>query len=103
MGNSQIKTLTIIAKKGFEVSFPLSIKPSSRESLTEGTIKLTFEGTDFEINQLFSEINTAMMIQPPSMREVSVMADDIGILYDERPKPKRNCGISSLHNQEASL
>lgn len=93
--NSNRKTLTIIAKRGFEDSFPFSLKPSSKQSVTEDTIKLTFEGTDFEINQLFSEINTAMKVQPPSMREVSVMADEKGILYDERPNLN---GIAEFHH-----
>jgi len=97
--NSKNKTLIIIAKKSYENK--ISAGASTKQTLNDGTIMLTFVGSHSEINQLFIEIHAEMLALMPSKRDVIVMADETGILYDQRPNsPKWNCGISTLLNME---
>ncbi len=92
-------TLTIIAKKSYEAK--INTAPSTRKALNDGTVMLIFEGSNSEINQISSKIGDEMIAKAPSEREVLIMADGKGIIYDQRPnKPRWNCGISSLHNLE---
>jgi hypothetical protein len=93
------KTLTIITKVSYETK--IASTPSARKALNDGTVMLTFEGSDDTVNQIAVKISDEMIAKSPAEREVSVMADEKGIFYDQRPnKPKWNCGISSLQNIE---
>ena len=102
MVNTKRKTLTVTIKSGFEDKFILPIKPSSKEVLDGDLVKLTFNGSEAEINELFIELHGDMLMKVPSKREIVEMADETGIVYQENLKRKQNCGISMLQNKEES-
>jgi hypothetical protein len=96
MENTKRKSLIIVAINEFEERFKLSIEPSSKMSLSEDFVKLTFNGTNQEINELFGELNCRLMMQRPSEREIILIVDETGILYSDRNKLKSN-GIVEFH------
>lgn len=102
MENTKNKTLTIIAKNDFAEQLNLPIRRLSEEPLDENFVKLIFEGTETEIDKICFDLCTKMVAKLPSKREIMVIADEKGIIYDERPKAKRNV-IPALQNIEESL
>ncbi len=103
MENTKNKTLIIIAKNDFAKQLNLPITKLSEELLDENFVKLIFEGSESEIDKICFDLCTEMVGKLPSKREIMVIADEKGIIYDERPKAKRNCVISPLQNIEELL